>query len=330
MSGLKKITVIGGGTGSYTILTGLRNYPDLDLAAIVAMADDGGSTGVLRDELGALPPGDVRQCLVALSHSEDIWRQLFNHRFTEGSLAGQSFGNLFITALQQITDDFETALQRAGELLQVKGEVIPVTLDDVRLVAKTPDGQVIIGEHQIDLKNQPIESISFEPYPSANQRAIERILASDLIVICPGDIYTSILPNLLVENISDAINDSRAIKVYICNLMTQKNHTHGFRIIDFICLLEKYMGQNEVFDYVIYNNQKPAEDFLLSYAQEGEYPVEFSEQDFQDRKTKFLGKNLLSQKIPHKVKGDNLTRALIRHNSFTIASILYDLLKKRE
>jgi len=326
---MHKVTVIGGGTGSYTILTGLKNYPDLDLAAIVAMADDGGSTGILRDEQGALPPGDVRQCLVALSHSEEIWRQLFNHRFTEGSLAGQNFGNLFIAALQQITSDFEAALQRAGEILQVKGEVMPVTLDDVRLVAKTPDGQVIIGEHEIDLKRQPIKDISFQPNPSANPRAIERILASDLVVICPGDIYTSILPNLLVENIAQAFKDSRAIKAYVCNLMTQKNHTHGFRVIDFVRLLEKCLGQKNVFDYVIYNNQKPTAKFLASYAQEGEYPVKFAANDFRGRKTKFLGQNLLSQKIPQKVKGDNLSRALIRHNPFTLASVLYNLLKKR-
>lgn len=325
-----KVTVIGGGTGSYTILTGLKNYPDLNLSAIIAMADDGGSTGILRDEQGALPPGDVRQCLVALSYSEEIWRQLFNHRFCEGSLAGQNFGNLFITALQQITGDFEKALQRAGEILRVKGDVIPVTLDDVRLIAKTPDGRTIIGEHEIDLKKQPIEAISFDPMPTANPRAIETILNSDLIVVCPGDIYTSILPNLLVENIADAFKDSQAIKVYVCNLMTQRNHTQGYRVVDFVRLLEKHLAQESVFDYVIYNNQIPAGPFLSSYAQEGEFPVGYSEEDFKNSRTKFLGQNLLSQKIPQKVKGDNLSRALIRHNPFTLASIIYNLLKKRE
>ncbi len=322
-----KVTVIGGGTGSFTILTGLKNYQDLDLAAIVAMTDDGGSSGVLRDELGALPPGDTRQCLIALSQAEKIWRLLFNFRFISGHLAGQNFGNLFITALEQMTGDFELALKLAGQVLQTRGNVIPVTLDDVRLIAKTAEGQAITGEHAIDLKEQPIISIGFNQEPTANPTAIERLLVSDLIVICPGDIYTSILPNLIIGGIADAIRDSQAIKVYICNLMTQKNHTHDFKVVDFVEILEKEL-KKDIFDYVLYNSQRPNKKFLDSYAQEGEFPVKVNKKDFAGRQTKFLGENIMSQKIPEKVKGDNLSRALIRHDPYKVASILYNLLQK--
>lgn len=325
-----RVTVIGGGTGSFTILSGLKNFPDLDLAAIITMFDDGGSSGTLRDELGALPPGDIRQCLVALSESDDIWRQVFNFRFTEGTFAGQNFGNLFITAFQQITGSFEMALNFAGEILKTKGKVIPVTLDDVRLIAHTPEGEIIIGEHNIDLKEKPIESLSFRPEPTPNPKAIERLLNSDMIVICPGDIYTSILPNLIVRSMAKTICASNALKVYICNIMTQKMHTASFRVIDFVKLLELYLGQKDIFDFVLYNSRKPNDEFLASYSQEGEFPVEFQKEDFEGRRTVFLGKDLLSQKIPQKVQGDNLKRALIRHDSIEVALTLYKLLKKRE
>ena len=325
-----KVTVIGGGTGSFTILSGLKLHPDLDLAAVVTMFDDGGSSGTLRDELGALPPGDIRQCLVALSESEEIWRQVFNFRFTEGTFAGQNFGNLFITALQQITGSFEMALNFAGKILQTRGKVIPVTLDDVRLIAHTSDGEMIYGEHNIDLKEKPIQSLSFRPEPSPNSKAIERILKSDLIVVCPGDLYTSILPNLIVRSMAKAICASNALKVYVCNVMTQKTHTEGFRVIHFVELLEKYLGQKDIFDFVLYNIQKPSQDFLTLYLVEGESLVEFLPEDFSGRKTNFLGQDFLSQKIPQKVQGDNLKRALIRHDSIAVALTLHELLKKRE
>ena len=326
---MSKVTIIGGGTGSFTMLTGLRNYPDLNLAAIVAMTDDGGSSGLLRDEQGALPPGDTRQCLVALSESEEIWRQLFNLRFGEGSLKGHNFGNIFIAGLQQVTGNFETALELAGKILQARGEVIPVTLDDVRLAAKTPNGEIIIGEHQIDLKEKPIESLYFKPVPEPNPRAIRRILNSDLIIICPGDIYTSILPNLMINGIADAIKDSKAMKIYVCNIMTQKMHTANFRVIHFVEKIEEYLGEH-IFDHVIFNSQKPHPDFLGSYAQEGEYPVMYFPEDFQNKKTQFIGHDLLSQKIPKIDKADELNRALIRHDPYKTASILYRLLKNNQ
>ncbi len=320
-----RVTVMGGGTGSFTMLTGLKNYPDLDLTAIVAMTDDGGSTGVLRDEMGALPPGDSRQCLVALSESENIWRELFNHRFSKGSLEGQSFGNLFISALEQITNSFEKALELAGEILKARGRIIPVTLDDVKLTAKTTGGEYIFGEHKIDLKTKPIKSLHFKPEPSPNPEAIRKILQSDLIVIGPGDVYTSILPNLMVKGIADALRHSKAKKVYVCNIMTQKNHTHNFKVIDFVNIFEKYLGK-DVFDYVTYNTREPHEDFSKSYAQEEEYPVKYDINNFSGKKIQFVGRDLLSEKIPKVKKGDKLKRALVRHDPFKVSSLIYDIL----
>ncbi|OGY41951.1 MAG: hypothetical protein A2Y82_05190 [Candidatus Buchananbacteria bacterium RBG_13_36_9] len=328
---MSKVTFIGGGTGPYGLLGALKSHPDLDLAVIVTMFDDGGSTGTLRDELGALPPGDVRQCLVALSEESEDWRGIFDFRWSEGEgLKGHSLGNLIITALEKKYKSFEKALEVAKRILKVRGDVIPVTLDNIRLVAQTPIGKRIIGEHNIDLKEQPIKSLSFRPEPSVNPKAIERILKSDLIVICPGDLYTSILPNLMVQSMANAIGVSNALKVYVCNLMTQKMHTEGFRVIHFVELLEKYLGQKDIFDFVLYNTKKPSQKFLASYLQEGESPVRYLRKDFANRRTEFIGQNFLSQKMPQKVEGDSLKRALIRHNAIEVALVLKKLLKKRE
>ena len=321
-----KTTVIGGGTGSFTLFTGLKNYPDIDLAAIVAMTDEGGSTGLLRDELGALPPGDIRQCLVALSRSEDIWRSLFTYRFTQGRLKGHNFGNLFISALEQITGSFEESIDLAGQILQAHGQVIPVTLDDVRLIATTSKGKCVFGEHQIDLKKDVIKDIYFKPQPTSNPKALEHILLSDLIVIGPGDVYTSILPVLLVPGVCDALHDSLARKVYVCNVMTQPKHTSGFRVIDFVELLESKLGEN-IFDTVLYNTKKPSSAFVRAYVKEGEHPVLYSLKDFKRKDISFIGADILSQKIPQKVVGDKLSRALVRHDSYKTAHELYKLLK---
>ncbi len=322
-----KVTVIGGGTGSFSMLTGLRNYPDVDLAAIVTMTDDGGSSGILRDELGVLPPGDVRQCLVALADAKDLWRRLFAYRFSQGSLAGQNFGNLFISALEKITGSFENALDAAGEMLQVKGRVIPVTLDDVRLIAETTDGRTIRGEHQIDLKEAGIKRIYFEPEPSANPAAVRRILESDAVVIGPGDIYTSILPNILVQGIKTALRDTNGVKVYVCNIMTQRAHTHGLTVKGFVDLLERQVDST-LFDVVVYNEKMPNPSFLESYAREGEFPVKGEESEHKGSKVRYKGYDLLSEKVPQQVPGDKIMRALIRHDPLKAASAVYNICKE--
>src|SRR5271154_7496815 len=193
---MKKIVVIGGGTGNFAVLQGLKDY-ELDISAIVSMADDGGSTGILRDELGVLPPGDVRQCLVALSNSSRLMRSLMNYRFENGGLGGHSFGNLLLSALEKVTGSFEKAVEEAGKILYIKGKVIPVTTHQVRLKMLLNDRKVLEGEKEVYLSKEidrGYKSIYLEPYPKANPHAIDEIINADMIVIGPGGLHTSIIP----------------------------------------------------------------------------------------------------------------------------------------
>lgn len=278
MSKEKRIVVIGGGTGTYTVLSALKKS-SVYLSAIVSMADDGGSTGILREEFGILPTGDVRRALIALSkHPDELLAKLFNYRFREGGLDGHNLGNLIITALERICGDFEKALVEASRLLAVEnGEVIPVTLSSVRLLAELENGSVIKGETNIDIPKHDgelaIKRVWLEPDARANHKALKAIKQADLIVIGPGDLYTSVLPNLLARGISEAIEQSKAKKIFICNLMTKYGETHGFVAKDFVSALENYLGE-EVLDAVIFNNQKPPEAVLKRYRQERAFFVD--------------------------------------------------------
>jgi len=210
---MKKIVVIGGGTGNFTVLRGLKNY-DVDISAIVSMADDGGSTGILRDELGVLPPGDVRQCLVALSNSSSMMRSLMNYRFEQGGLGGHSFGNLFLSALEKVTGSFEKAIEEIGKILFIKGKVIPVTIHQVRLKMILNNRRVLEGEKEIYLSqeiDQGYSSIFLEPYAKANPHAIDEIINADLVVLGPGGLYTSLIPNLLVEGVREKVRQKRSL-----------------------------------------------------------------------------------------------------------------------
>ncbi|MBI2507233.1 MAG: YvcK family protein [Candidatus Niyogibacteria bacterium] len=278
MSKEKRIVVIGGGTGTYTVLSALK-YGPVYLSAIVSMADDGGSTGILREEFGILPTGDVRRALVALSkHPDELLSQLFNYRFREGGLNGHNFGNLIITALERICGNFEKALTEASRLLAVeRGEVIPVTLADVRLFAELEDGSVIRGETNIDIPKHDgelaVNKVWLEPNAKANPKALQAIRRADLVVIGPGDLYTSVIPNILVRGIPEAISQSRAKKIFVCNLMTKYGETHGFVARDFVLALEKYLGEG-MLDAVILNNQKPPETVLRRYRKERAFFVD--------------------------------------------------------
>lgn len=268
---MENIVTIGGGTGTFMILTALKKYP-VHLTAIVTMADDGGSTGMLRDQYGVLPPGDVRRALVALSESSETMRNLFNYRFTGGGLQGHSFGNLFLTALEKVTGNFASALQEASNILNIDGEVAPVTLDDVRLCARLADGKLVRGETNIDIPRvahrSPVKDVWLEPEARMNP-SLKRILKNaDLIVIGPGDLYTSIIPNFLVPGVKEEIKKSKAKKVFICNLMTKRGETDGFSAEDFLNVMEKYIGKN-VLDFAIFNNKKPPERLLRRYRREG-------------------------------------------------------------
>jgi len=312
----KKVVVIGGGTGNFVVLKGLKKYP-LDLTAIVSMADDGGSTGILRDELGVLPPGDVRQCLVALSNSSRLMRSLINYRFENGGLGGHSFGNLLLSALEKVTGSFEKAVEEAGKILYIKGKVIPVTTHQVRLKMVLNNRKILEGEKEIFLSteiDQGYQTIFLEPFPKVNPRVVEEIRNADLIVIGPGGLHTSLIPNLLVEGVCDAIRKSDAKKVYVVNLMNRKGQTTGFRTSHYIEELVRYFGK-DVFDYILINMQKPAKDLIDVYREEGELVENDLEGD------RIIPANLLGVPVSEHRK-DFIKRNLIRHDPKKLAQEL--------
>lgn len=267
---MKKIVVIGGGTGNNTVLRGLKKY-DVDLKSIVSMFDNGGSTGILRDEFGILPPGDVRQCLVALSDdSNQILRKLFNYRFVQGDgLNGHNFGNLFLTALSDITGSEYNAIKEAGIILGVRGRVLPVSLDNCHLYASLEDGTLIEGEKNISnpIKNLNIKKIFLKPEANIFNKTKEAILNADLIVIGPGGLYYSVVPNLIVNGVVEAIKESKAKKVYVCNVMTKSGETTNFKVSDHVNAIENYLGK-DVIDYVIINDKKLSFEMIEKYKEE--------------------------------------------------------------
>ena len=321
-----KVVVIGGGTGTFTVLSGLRDLP-LDLTAIVAMSDDGGSTGRLRDEFGVLPPGDIRQCLVALSDADTVMRTLMNHRYDRGELKGHSFGNIFISTMETITGDLDRALETIGEILKIKGRVVPVTFSKVRLTAKLGNGKLLEGEHTIDdyqlVSRFGIERIALSPRPKANPKALRAIKEADLVIVGPGSFYTSLVPNFLVPGIGKAFASSRAKKVFIANLMNKHGHTDDFLVSDYLECLEKLIGKRRVFTHVIYNSKLPPQALLRRYADEGE-PVRATERCRKGRV--FIETNLLREELHKKDKSDTLARTLIRHDPEKLAKVITSIL----
>ena len=312
----KNIVVIGGGTGTFTVLSGLKKYP-VNLTAIVSMADDGGSTGKLRDELGVLPPGDVRQCLVALSTSDRLMRELINYRFEGGNLKGHSFGNLLLSALEKTTGSFDSAVEKAGEILRIEGTVLPATLDKVTLVARIGN-RTVRGEQTIrDTKlNGSAPRFSLVPGGRANPKALAAIRSADAIIVGPGSFYTSIIPDLLVRGVSEAIRKSRAKKIFICNLMTHAEHTRGFAVADYAEALKEYLGTS--IDVVIYNNKLPSARLLKRYARKGDKPTPWSRLPTEP---KTIGADLISRDLPAVQKSDRLRsqRTFIRHDPSVLA-----------
>lgn len=324
-----KIAVIGGGTGSFMVLSGLKHYTS-KIAALVNMADDGGSTGKLRDELGALPPGDVRQCLVALSRSPEL-RDLFNYRFENGSLEGHAFGNLFLTALEKVTGDFGKGVELAGELLNIYGVVEPMTLSDVKLGLRDKDGNETIGEFQIansDFKSSRPEFF-LTPKAELNPKALQAITDADVVVIAPGNLYGSLTPALIVPGVGEALMKSAAKKVYICNLVTKPGQTDGFCVADFADEVQRIAGY-DFLDVVLYNNTQPDDELLKRYAKEGEKSVEHNEAKLAGKNYKAIGADLISGKVwrnPNSSDPIASTRTLIRHDSDAVARAIISLAK---
>jgi uncharacterized cofD-like protein len=252
-----RIVAIGGGTGLSTLLRGLKEYTS-NLTAIVTVADDGGSSGRLRHELGVLPPGDIRNCLVALADNESTMAELFQYRFNEGDgLSGHSFGNLFLAAMCGIAGDFDSAIKESSRVLAIRGRVLPSTLSDVALEATLADGSVVCGETAISQSSSPIASVRLIPENCEPlDEAIEAILGADAIILGPGSLYTSVMPNLLVPGIAEAVEHSMAFKIYVCNIMTQPGETDGMTAADHARALLRGTGR-QVFDYVLVNVEQP-------------------------------------------------------------------------
>lgn len=267
----KKIVCIGGGTGLSTMLRGIKRYTN-NLTAIVAVSDNGGSSGILRREMNMLPPGDIRNCLLALAETEPIMEKVLEYRFTEGSLKGQNIGNLFLAALNGIFGSFELAVEKANEVLAVKGTVLPVTTENVELCAIHDDGSITIGESEIVIESKtyrkPIKRVYLKPEnPKAYHKAIDAIGQADIIVLGPGSLYTSIIPNLLVDGMSESICRSTAKKVYVSNIMTQPGETDHYTLKDHLDTLNEYMGK-DVIDYLIVNDQLIENEVIQLYEED--------------------------------------------------------------
>lgn len=291
-----KIVAVGGGTGLSTMLRGIKLYTQ-NIDVIVTVADDGGGSGMIREDLHILPPGDIRNCLTALAEAEPMMKKLFRYRFKEGRLKGQSFGNLFLAAMCDITGDFENAIEQMSSVLAVTGNVLPVTKDDVNLKAILANGNVVAGESSIPKEsikqNSPIQKISLEPGDvCAFNKCIKAINDADIIILGPGSLYTSIIPNLLVEGISFAISASRAKKVYVCNVMTQPGETTGYTAFDHVNAIVNHTGCNYI-DYCIVNTKEVPDVFCQKYLAENAAPVTVDDRSFENIPTKLIKKDLL-------------------------------------
>ena len=316
---MKKITVIGGGTGTFVVLSGLKKYP-LDLSVVVTMMDSGGSTGRLRDQLGILPPGDLRQCLVALSDAPLLWRKLFLYRFEKGDLEGHNFGNIFLAALEKVSDSYDKAIETASYVLKTKGKVIPVTFNKLHLVAEYENVQKITGEGLIDENHSEksrIKTAYLEPQGNANPVAIKSIEESEYIVIGPGDLYTSIIPVLLVNNVKEAMKKSKAKIIYIMNMMTKSGQTTNYKASDHVKDLVKYLGKEP--DYILINNGAISEEILASYKKYNEVKVT---NDLNKNGYQIIEKDLVDVKKVEKNSSDILYRSILRHDSEKVAEEL--------
>lgn len=312
-----KVVAIGGGTGLSVLLRGLKEYTS-NITAIVTVADDGGGSGILREDLGMLPPGDIRSCILALANTEPTMEKLLQFRFKDGRLKGQNFGNLLIAAMNEIYGSFELAIKEISNILAVTGKVLPMTLENVTLYAVLENGQIVKGESNIPLKNKElgskIDHIYMEPKISLPlDEALEAIEEADLIVLGPGSLYTSVIPNLLVNNMVEKIYSSPAPKVYITNIMTQPGETDGYTVLDHVEAILKH-SREDFLDYVIANIEKIPDSTLKKYIHDGSEPVilKVGEEEILNKK----GIKLIKEKLV------DVKKNYIRHNSLKLSEIL--------
>jgi uncharacterized cofD-like protein len=329
MSSLR-IVSIGGGTGLSTLLRGLKSYVDAEglwsvsrLSAIVTVTDEGGSSGVIRREFAMLPPGDIRNCIVALAEEEQLLSRLFAYRFDTDSLRGHSLGNLLLAALTDITGDFDSAILAASEVLAIRGDIFPSTLQDIRLKATTADGSVLDGEVEISghllgeevgprpeharIVHLQIDPPDAKPVPAA----IQAIEDADLVLIGPGSLFTSILPNLVIKDLGEAIRNTRALRVYICNVMTQPGETDGFTAEDHLSAIIEHAGR--IVDTVVINGRRPSEMILQTYAAKHQFPVQFNVNSLREMGTTPFFGDIISE-------GD-----FVRHDPEALAQTIFRL-----
>ncbi|WAM33560.1 gluconeogenesis factor YvcK family protein [Caldicellulosiruptor morganii] len=312
-----RIVAIGGGTGLSTMLRGIKNLT-ANVTAIVTVADDGGGSGKLREDLGMLPPGDIRNCILALANTEEIMQNLLNYRFKEGSLKGQSFGNLFLAAMTGIAGSFEKAIKLMSEVLAVRGKVLPVTLENINLCAELDDGSVVVGESKIPEvvkeKKGKIKRVFIVPQDAKPySEVLEEIEKADVIIIGPGSLYTSIMPNLVFEQVVESIKKSKAKKIYIANIMTQPGETDDYTLYEHVSAIEKHC-KGKIFDIIIVNKQPVPPDILKRYQEDGAKPI------FADRKTKESGYTLIEEELL------SISNGLVRHNSTKLAKVISNIL----
>ena len=320
-----KVVVIGGGTGLSILLMGLKKFTS-NITAIVTVADNGGGSGILREDLGMLPPGDIRACLLALANTEPSMEKLLQYRFTEGILKGQNFGNLLIAAMNEIHGSFEMAIRETSNVLAVTGKVLPMTLENVQLCAVLEDGNIVKGESDIPLDAinlcSKIDYVYMEPrisYPL--DESIDAINQADIIVLGPGSLYTSVIPNLLVNNIVDVIYNAKAPKVYISNVMTQPGETESYSLLDHVYGILKH-STGDFLDYVIGNTEEIPIDILEKYIMDGSKPVLIGEGDEEILKSKgiqLIGSNLI-----------DIEKDYIRHDNIHLSEILMDIAQKKK
>jgi uncharacterized cofD-like protein len=322
INGGQRLVALGGGTGLSTLLAGLKQLvakPDEPiwierLSAIVTVSDDGGSSGRLRDELQMLPPGDIRNCIVALSEDSSLLSRLFRYRFRgEGELGGHSFGNLFLAALTEVTGDFTEAVRLSSEVLASKGHIFPATISDVHLVAELDDGSIVHGETQISASRAPIRNLRLEPERCLPlPQALKELKSADVITVGPGSLYTSILPNLLVSQVAKVIGESRATKIFVSNLMTQPGETDGYTALQHLETLRRYAPEIN-FDFVVVNDRKISREQAERYAAEQAYQIGIDDPilDSLDQTTEVMRADLLDagEKVRH--SSERLARVVL-------------------
>ena len=316
-----KVVAIGGGTGLSMLLKGIKKITN-NITAVVTVGDDGGSSGRLREEMGVLPPGDIRNCIAALADDEDLVTKLFQYRFDVGEgLKGHSFGNLFLTALCSITGNMVRAVKESSNVLSIRGRVLPSTLDDMKLAAEMEDGRVIHGESAIPEAKGKIKRLFTEPSEcKALPEVIEAIKSADLIIMGPGSLYTSVIPNLLIKEIASEVAKSKAKKIYVCNIMTQPGETDNYSVASHVNALISHAGTSDILDAVLVNNSIP-ENISPAYASHNSYPVVLDLENLNP-----TGVKLVSTKL---IEEEQSRNGLIRHSSDRVARSVYYWYRKQ-